>query len=69
MKNIEKGTIVNLKVSVGPKVGMIRVPNILGKTVNQAENILRRNSLRMGKQIFITSKKLIAKYNNGSISK
>jgi serine/threonine-protein kinase len=47
--NIEKGTVFNIKVSVGPQIGMIRVPNTLGKSLRQAESILRNNSLKIGK--------------------
>ena len=58
-KEIAKGTIVNLKVSVGPKVGMIRVPNLLGKSLVEADGILRSLSLKVGNKTFINSPTLL----------
>jgi serine/threonine-protein kinase len=57
--NLSKGTEVALKVSVGPQVGMIRVPNIVGKSLNTAEDILRKNSLRIGKISYYDSPTLL----------
>lgn len=54
-REIAKGTTINLKVSVGPKVGMVRVPNLLLKSLSEAENILKSNSLRLGNKIYIYS--------------
>jgi beta-lactam-binding protein with PASTA domain len=54
-KDIAKGTTVNLKISIGPKVGMVRVPNLLTKSLSEAENILKANSLRLGNKIYIYS--------------
>ncbi len=58
-KEIGKGTSVNLKVSVGPKVGMIRVPNLLGKSLVDAEGILRNISLKIGNKTYINSPTLL----------
>ena len=58
-KEIAKGTTVNLKVSVGPKVGMIRVPNLLGKSLVEADGILRSLSLKVGNKTFINSPTLL----------
>lgn len=58
-KEIAKGTTVNLKVSIGPKVGMIRVPNLLGKSLVEAEGILRGLSLKVGNKTFINSPTLL----------
>ena len=58
-ENLPKGTIINLKVSVGPKVGMIRVPNLLGKSIKEAESILRGYSLKFGRKIYINSPNLL----------
>lgn len=58
-KEIAKGTSVNLKVSIGPKVGMIRVPNLLGKSLVNAESILRNISLKIGNKTFINSPTLL----------
>lgn len=54
-REIAKGTTVNLKVSIGPKVGMVRVPNLLLKSLSEAENILKANSLRIGNKLYIYS--------------
>lgn len=57
--DVPKGTEVKLKVSVGPKIGMIRIPNLLGKSLKEAEALLRRNSLRFGKTTYLTSPSLL----------
>jgi serine/threonine-protein kinase len=58
-KEIPAGSSVSLKVSLGPKVGMIRVPNILGRSLTEAENILRESSLKIGNRTFISSPTLL----------
>jgi eukaryotic-like serine/threonine-protein kinase len=58
-REIPAGSAVNLKVSIGPKVGMIRVPNILGKSVIEAEEILRASSLKLGLKTYIQSPTLL----------
>ena len=47
--NLEKGTKVRLKISVGPNIGMVRVPDLIGSSYKEAENSLRQNSLVVGK--------------------
>jgi beta-lactam-binding protein with PASTA domain len=47
--NLAKGDSIDIKISLGPQIGMIRVPNLLGKTLRQGRRLLRRNSLRIGK--------------------
>ena len=54
-REIAKGTTINLKVSIGPKVGMVRVPNLLLKSLSEAERILKSSSLRIGNRIYIYS--------------
>lgn len=54
-REIAKGTTINLKVSIGPKVGMVRVPNLLLKSVSEAESILKSHSLRIGNKLYIYS--------------
>ncbi len=54
-KEIPKGSKVNLKISIGPKEGMVRVPNLLNKSLNEAERILKSLSLRIGNKIYINS--------------
>ena len=58
-ENIAKGSVMNIKVSIGPKLGMIRVPNILAKSLRDAEAILKRNSLRVGKINYLESPSLL----------
>jgi serine/threonine-protein kinase len=58
-KELPKGTTVNIKVSIGPKVGMIRVPNLLGKSLSDAEKILQGNALKVGSKTFIFSASLL----------
>lgn len=58
-ENVESGTLIDLTVSIGPRVGMIRVPNILGKPLNSAKRLLIENSLRLGKIEYQTSDKLL----------
>lgn len=58
-KELPHGTSVSVKVSVGPKVGMVRVPNILGKSLRDAENILKSSSLKIGIKTFINSTTLL----------
>jgi len=47
--NLAKGTFINFKVSIGPQMGMVKVPDLIGMTFTEAENILRQNSLIVGK--------------------
>ena len=54
-REIAKGSTVNLKVSIGPRVGMVRVPNLLLKSLSEAESILKSNSLRLGNKLYIYS--------------
>ncbi|OGU33759.1 MAG: hypothetical protein A2068_02910 [Ignavibacteria bacterium GWB2_35_6b] len=56
---LSKGAVVNLKVSIGPEVGMIRVPSLLGKSLKEAEGILRTHSLKFGQRIYISSPNLL----------
>ena len=57
--DVPKGSEITLKVSVGPKLGMIRIPNLLGKSYKDAENMLKRNSLRFGKINYLESPSLL----------
>lgn len=58
-KEIPVGTKILLRVSTGPRVGKIRVPNILGKSLFEAERLLKNNSLRIGLKTYIYSKTLL----------
>ncbi len=57
--NLFKGDSVDISVSVGPKLGMIRTPNLLGKSLKRARRILRRNSLKLGKITYQSSPNLL----------
>jgi len=54
-KEISKGLAVNFKLSIGPQVGMVRVPSLFGQTLSEAEKILKNNSLRVGNKVYIFS--------------
>lgn len=54
-----KGSTVNLKVSVGPQLGMVRVPDLLGKSVKEAGRILSRSNLKLGEKSYISSPTLL----------
>ncbi len=57
--NLNKGDSVDVKISIGPEIGMIRVPNLLGKTLREAKRILRRSSLKLGKVNYQKSPNLL----------
>lgn len=56
---LEKGTTVNLKISVGPQLGMVRVPDLIGKSVKEAGRILNRSNLKLGEKSYIASPTLL----------
>jgi serine/threonine-protein kinase len=58
-REIYKGSYVDIAVSLGPQTGMIRVPGILGRTLNEAEKILKSNSLYIGLKTYITSSTML----------
>jgi serine/threonine-protein kinase len=58
-ENVEKGSVVDMKVSVGPKIGMIRVPNLIGKSLRKGERLLRNNSLYVRKVNYQVSPNLL----------
>ena len=47
--NVAKGTEVQIKISIGPSLGKIRVPNLLGMSLKDGENLLKKHSLIIGK--------------------
>ncbi len=53
------GKKVKLKVSIGPQIGKIKVPNLVGKSLIDAEKLLKSNSLRIGLKTYIYSKTLL----------
>ncbi|MBX3008187.1 MAG: PASTA domain-containing protein [Melioribacteraceae bacterium] len=58
-REVDQGSVIHVKISIGPQIGMIRVPNILGKSLAEAENILRLNSLHIGTKTYIYSSTLL----------
>lgn len=56
---LAKGDPVTLKISIGPQVGMVRVPNLISKSLSEAEKILRDLSLRIGKRTYLSSPNLL----------
>jgi len=57
--NLQKGTKVKLKISVGPNIGMVRIPDLLGLSYKEAENLIHKNSLSVGKINYQDSKNLL----------
>ena len=58
-REVAVGTEVGITVSLGPRIGMIRVPGLVGRTLNEAERILKTNSLRVGLKTYVTSTTLL----------
>jgi serine/threonine-protein kinase len=56
---LNKGQTVNISVSAGRSGGSIIVPNLIGKSLEQAESILASKSLLIGKINFQTSQTLL----------
>ncbi|MCP5062712.1 MAG: PASTA domain-containing protein [Ignavibacteriae bacterium] len=57
--NIPKGTKVSVKISIGPNIGMVRVPDLLGQSLKEAEQSLSQNSLKVGKVNYQISPNLL----------
>lgn len=56
---IAKGDTVDLQISIGPRLGMVRVPALIAKTLKQAKRILRKYNLKVGKIIYQKSENLL----------
>lgn len=56
---LEKGDSVSLKISVGPQLGMVRVPNLIAKSEKEAVKILHKLSLKLGNKSYISSPTLL----------
>ena len=56
---LKKGQTVNIYVSAGRSGGSIIVPDLIGKSLSQAQSILADNSLSIGKINFQTSQTLL----------
>lgn len=46
---IKKGSVIDVSVSSGQTEGQIEIPNLIGKSLNEAEKILNENFLKIGK--------------------
>ncbi len=57
--SLSRGDSITLSVSVGPSIGMIRVPNIIAKSLKEADRTLRINNLILGNVSYITSPTLL----------
>ncbi len=58
-EQVAKGDSVNLTVSIGPRLGMVRVPSLVGKTLRSAKRTLRKFNLKPGKIIYQKSENLL----------
>ena len=56
---LENGDSVNLKISIGPKLGMVRVPELIPRSEKEAVKILHRLRLKMGKRTYRASPSLL----------
>jgi len=56
---LDKGTKVNVKVSAGPENGMVRVPNLLGKSLSESQSLLSESQLFLGKKTYQPSSNLL----------
>jgi serine/threonine-protein kinase len=56
---IQKGDSIRLKISVGPELGMVRVPNLIAKSEKEAVKILDKLSLKLGIKTYIASPTLL----------
>ncbi|MBE6643397.1 MAG: PASTA domain-containing protein [Ruminococcaceae bacterium] len=54
---VAKGTLLTLYVSQGPDVKMVKMPNLIGKTLEQAKQLLERNNLNEGTILYEVSDK------------
>ncbi len=58
-EQIAKGDTVDLKISIGPRLGMVRVPALIAKTLKQAKRILRKHNLKVGKIMYQKAENLL----------
>ncbi|MBI3122859.1 MAG: PASTA domain-containing protein [Ignavibacteriales bacterium] len=54
-RELATGSRVNVKISIGPQLGMVRVPNLVGRSFTEVENTLKSLSLRIGTKIYVKS--------------
>jgi len=46
--SVKEGTAINLVISEGPQIKIVKVPNILGMTLSQADSVLKSLGLKRG---------------------
>ncbi|MEW6653050.1 MAG: PASTA domain-containing protein [Bacteroidota bacterium] len=54
-RELAKGSKVNVKISIGPQEGMVRVPDLIGRSFSETENILKQLQIRIGTKTFFRS--------------
>lgn len=57
--NLQPGTRIKLKISLGPQVGMVRVPDLLGLSYSEAVQEIKDYSLTVGKINYQESRNLL----------
>ncbi|NLT49287.1 MAG: PASTA domain-containing protein [Ignavibacteria bacterium] len=58
-RNVAQGEEVDIEISIGPKLGQIRVPQVVGRSLTEAEKIIRNNSLVPGEITYVNSPALL----------
>ncbi len=58
-EQVAKSDTINLQVSIGPRLGMVRTPALIAKTLKEAKRILRKHNLKVGKIIYQKSDNLL----------
>lgn len=54
-----KNDYVYLTISIGPQMGKVKVPNLISKSLKEAELLLREFNLFIGQRTYITSNSLL----------
>jgi len=54
---VEEGTLIEIRVSLGPEVGEVSMPNLVGKTLVEAKRILADNNLALGEEKYTQDSK------------
>jgi len=57
--NLQRGARISLNVSIGPNIGMVRVPDLYGLSLKEARIMLQKNSLILGKINYEVSRDLL----------
>ena len=54
---VAEGTLIEIRVSLGPEVGEVTMPNLVGKTLLEAKKILADNNLALGEEKYAQDSK------------